>query len=55
VTVVTARPGSIPPGLKFDAFSPVTLLLNVTVHETVAALVGLVPARLIDSTLAAIA
>jgi hypothetical protein len=53
VTVPIVAP--LPVRLKFDAFKPVTLLLNVTVHETVAALVGLVPARLIDSTFAAIA
>jgi hypothetical protein len=53
VTLAIVAP--VPVRLKFDAFKPVTLLLNVTVHETVAALVGLVPARLIDSTFAAIA
>jgi hypothetical protein len=42
VTVVTLAP--VPPTrLKFDALTPVTLLLKVTVHATVAALVGLAP------------
>ena len=56
VTVVTLAP--VPAALftlKFAAVTPVTLLLNVTVQATVAALVGLAPARLIESTFAAIA
>jgi hypothetical protein len=35
---------------KFDADTPVTLLLKVTVHWTSAALVGVALARLIDVT-----
>jgi hypothetical protein len=35
---------------KLDAETPVTLLLNVTIHWTIAAFVGLVPARAIDVT-----
>ena len=40
--------------LKFDAVTPVILLLNVTVHATEAALVGFAPARLIETTFGAI-
>jgi hypothetical protein len=36
--------------LKFEAVTPVTLLLKVTVHETVDAVVGFDSARLIDTT-----
>jgi hypothetical protein len=59
VTLVTLTP--VPPDtagrasrLKFDAVTPVTLLLNVTVHDTEAALVGLAAARLIETTFGAI-
>jgi hypothetical protein len=56
VTVVTLVP--VAPGravrLKFAAFTPVTLLLKVTDHATVVALVGFAPARLIVSTFVAI-
>jgi hypothetical protein len=53
VTLVTLVP--VPPvRLKFDAFTPVTLSLNVTVQDTVEPLDGLVPARLIETTFGAI-
>jgi hypothetical protein len=52
VTVVTLVP--VPLTLKFEALIPVIIRLKVTVHETVAALVGLVPARLIETTFPAI-
>jgi hypothetical protein len=56
VTPVTLAPVSPDEGvrLKFDAVTPVTLLLKVTVHATVAALVGFAPARLIETTRVAI-
>ena len=51
VTVTTLAP--VPPvSAKFDALTPVTLLLKVTVQATVAALVGFAPARTIERTLA---
>ena len=56
VTLVIAVP--VPAGtaarLKFEAVTPVTLLLNVTVHATVDAAVGFGSFRAIETTLAAI-
>jgi len=50
--VMTGDPPSAPPGtaVNAEAPTPVTSSLNVTVHETVEALVGLVAARTMDST-----
>ena len=53
VTVVTLAP--VPPvSAKLAAVTPVIFRLKVTVHATVAALVGSVPARLIERTFPAI-
>ena len=56
VTLVTLVP--VPAGcavsVKLEALTPVMLSLKVTVHATVAALVGLAPARLIETTFGAI-
>ena len=56
VTVVTPAP--VTPGcverLKLEALTPVILRLKMTVHETVVALVGSAPARLIETTFPAI-
>src|SRR4029077_12047453 len=56
LTVVIVAPVTAPVGTraKSEASTPVTLSLNTTVHDTLAAFVGVVPARLIDCTVGAV-
>src|SRR5438552_627961 len=48
--VIDAPPEPLPVSEKFAADTPVTLSSNVTVHDTLAALVGFASARTIDDT-----
>src|SRR5262245_12326591 len=56
LTVVIVAPATVPvvARVKSPASTAVTLSLNSTVHDTLAAFVGVVPTRLIDSTVGAI-
>ena len=56
LTVVIVAPVTAPvvARAKSEASTPVTLSLNSTVHDTLAAFVGVVPTRLIDCTVGAI-
>src|SRR5437870_10448563 len=52
--VIDAEPAPLPDNEKFDVPTPVTVSLNVTVQLTVAALVGLGSARVIETTVGAV-
>ena len=56
LTVVIVAPATVPvvTRVKSPASTAVTLSLNSTVHDTLAAFVGVVPTRLIDCTVGAI-